>query len=921
MSKVITLENLEVFKQECDKAYASKEEIITATVDCSHKYEITGNTGDEHGLAIDDQQMLIKKIQGHSRRKSLNLISFKPGTYAGVTLTYDSASGIYTFNGTSTGFSIPLKASLPQGTKVSFIAEAVSGTKTGAQNDISVMIDGTWIATDWVNTKTLSESISGCWMSTDITYTNYKVKINVVEGTFTNETMPLFQPYDNTLVNSNNQLISTGRNILNPDDFGAKCHTYDKATGIATIVVPRDTKKVFFENYYFAPNTQYTIILDAKTTGTITLHNTTNLQVVYTDGTYDSLIVGTNTTNGKSIKYINRNFFDGNVTTFNVNNCAIIKGANQDFEPYKQDTITTIGALGEFDYILPQSNQKVIQTSQVVTLNGSENWSKSQTVNSEYWRFDFVHSFSNVYENLNEVTTTSTWKDVTENQTWGGGVNNFGVSINNKRIYLCNENFTTVDQLKQWLSQNPIQLVYKLATPTIINDGPIPNGMAVYNGGLQIQQSDGLPYTITKQYNLSQKAQILANIEVDREQAKMIDENNQKFNLIPKFSHVDINLPETSMNGTLTEEEFKILQANDLNYIMFNKEIYMLSDKTHTIDTLTYSHVGYENHKHMLKTISVTVSTRAWVLNTTEIMTGDSGSDTDSLLGVWVLNETINHNVSSYKSFIMTFNSNGIRSVDFRLASDNRIFYEQYPIGGVQKTIEVYNSTSKWNTKTPSYRSIQITDISALNTEDKITLATFLKANAVKAQDFIIINQPSTATNGTLTQEQLTTLQINDLNYIIFNNEIYSLNDKTHTADTLTYSHVGFENGKHLLKTISITVSTRAWVLNTTSVVDSYEYRMFKINNPSDNISTSIKEIYIYTNKFDTASRFQDFLQNAYDGDMIFAFPCIAITPTDTIINAQFFYDLNIDPSSYLIIFNDKSEYVAHQNLVVVESA
>ena len=113
-------------KKYTDEQFKKINDNLIATVDCSHKYEITGNTGDEHGLAIDDQQMLIKKIQGHSRRKSLNLISFKPGTYAGVTLTYDNASGIYTFNGTSTGFSIPLKASLPQGTKVSFIAEAVS---------------------------------------------------------------------------------------------------------------------------------------------------------------------------------------------------------------------------------------------------------------------------------------------------------------------------------------------------------------------------------------------------------------------------------------------------------------------------------------------------------------------------------------------------------------------------------------------------------------------------------------------------------------------------------------------------------------------------------------------------------------------------------------------------------------------------
>lgn len=702
MSKVITLKNLEVFKQECDKAYASKEEIITATVDCSHKYEITGNTGDEHGLAIEDQQMLIKKIQGHSRRKSLNLLKIDKNNFILEENTYKQ-----TFK---------LKPNTNYTVSTNLEKEEKGQTRVWF-NGTSTVSDGVWNG----NNKTKMSSSNGeLYLLIDknsfLQLENKTSWIMFNEGT----TALPFQPYDNTLVNSNNTLISTGRNILNPDEFGANCSTYDKSTGIATLIAGSEISgKVLVPGHYFVPNTSYRFIFRGKSSSSIEQY--TQIRIYYTIGTYHELqfndgLATYTSDDGKTIEKVTGTWADG-TTTLYLNECAIIKGANQDFEPYKEDIIQA-PSLGEFDYY--QEGKIYRQTSQVVTLNGSEEWGKGQTVNSEHWRFDFVHSFSNVYENLNEVTTTSNWKDVNENQTWGGGVNNYGVSINAKRIYLCNENFTTVDQLKQWLRQNPIQLVYKLATPTI-EDYTMPSGYAVYNGGLQIQQSD-VPYTITKQYNLSQKAQILANIEVDREQAKMIEETNQKFNLIPKFSHVDIN-------------------------------------------------------------------------------------------------------------------------------------------------------------------------------------------------------QPSTTTNGTLTQEQLTTLQINDLNYIIFNNEIYSLNDKTHTADTLTYSHVCFENGKHLLKTISITVSTRAWVLNTTSVVDSYEYRMFKINNPSDNISTSIKEIYIYTNKFDTASRFQDFLQNAYDGDMFFAFSCVAITPTDTIINAQFFYDLNIDPSSYFVIFNDKSEYVAHQNLVVVESA
>lgn len=920
MSKVITLENLEVFKQECDKAYASKEEIITATVDCSHKYEITGNTGDEHGLAIDDQQMLIKKIQGHSRRKSLNLLKDK-SEYVG-TVQFSISKSVLTINGTTnldtTWFGLPVDF-LP----TNFVFSTFN-TSAVTDCDILFMRSGTPIdhiasvPTNSVKKISNIESISIRLNGNGKVFNNAKIPIMINEGT----TALPFQPYDNTLVNSNNTLISTGRNILNLDEFGAKVvevgGTYDKNTGIASYSAAQINNKVLMERC-FAYNTQYTFIFKGKSS-----KSHLNLRIYYDDGTFDT--TSFNKPNeleavkivskvNKTIQKLSGMWYDGQTDLY-LNECAVIKGVDMPFEPYKQD-IVQAPSLGEFDYY--QEGKIVRQTSQIVTLNGSENWKIEEISPSKRFIVGLLNQYGGCLNDNYTINTTNNLgiENQTTGTTWTGTTT--GISAEGDNLHLIIEGITTVEQLKEWLKNNNIQMVFRLATPTI-EEYAMPSGYAVYNGGLQIQQGD-VPYTITKQYNLSQKAQILANIEVDREQAKMIEENNQKFNLIPKFSHVDINLPETSMNGTLTEEEFKILQANDLNYIMFNKEIYMLSDKTHTIDTLTYSHVGYENHKHMLKTISVTVSTRAWVLNTTEIMTGNSGSDIQSLLGVWVLNETINYKVSQTKNLNMTFNSDGVRCVSFRLTSDNRILYEQYPIGGSSKTIEVYNPTNKWNTKTPSYRTIQITDISALNTEEKITLATFLKANAVKAQDFIIINQPSTATNGILTQEQINKLQANDLNYIIFNNEIYSLNDKTHTADTLTYSHVGFENGKHLLKTISITVSTRAWVLNTTSVVDSYEYRMFKINNPSGNISTSIKEIYIYTNKFDTASRFQGFLQNAYDGDMIFAFPCIAITPTDTIINAQFFYDLNIDSSSYFVIFNDKSEYVAHQNLVVVESA
>ena len=79
----------------------------------------------------------------------------------------------------------------------------------------------------------------------------------------------------------------------------------------------------------------------------------------------------------------------------------------------------------------------------------------------------------------------------------------------------------------------------------------------------------------------------------------------------------------------------------------------------------------------------------------------------------------------------------------------------------------------------------------------------------------ITITSSASATSGTLTEEQLTTLQASDQNYIIFNNEIYRLEDKQSDSGFLIYSHTGQDSTKTMfIKEISINISTRGWVLS-----------------------------------------------------------------------------------------------------------
>lgn len=88
----------------------------------------------------------------------------------------------------------------------------------------------------------------------------------------------------------------------------------------------------------------------------------------------------------------------------------------------------------------------------------------------------------------------------------------------------------------------------------------------------------------------------------------------------PASTIVTLSAPDEAVNGTLTEDELSKLQASDNASIMFSHKKYDLGGKGHQEGYLTYTHAGYENNVHILESITITISTRAWVLNATEVM-------------------------------------------------------------------------------------------------------------------------------------------------------------------------------------------------------------------------------------------------------------------------------------------------------------
>nr|DAJ89570.1 MAG TPA: hypothetical protein [Caudoviricetes sp.] len=80
---------------------------------------------------------------------------------------------------------------------------------------------------------------------------------------------------------------------------------------------------------------------------------------------------------------------------------------------------------------------------------------------------------------------------------------------------------------------------------------------------------------------------------------------------------IEITTPESGTNGALTDEQLAVLTHSNSNYIILNKECYYLADNEHMSGYRVYSHVGYESSTYFTKCITITLSTKTWVLTQT----------------------------------------------------------------------------------------------------------------------------------------------------------------------------------------------------------------------------------------------------------------------------------------------------------------
>ena len=216
----------------------------------------------------------------------------------------------------------------------------------------------------------------------------------------------------------------------------------------------------------------YPNFINGKTYVTSTSNNNVTFYISYNDN-------GTRKYSGGGSKTYthNSNYTDimcylqvnnSNITFNNeIINCQIEEGTTAtDYEPYKEYTKTLYlnSPLLEGDTI-EQSGNNIIHNHRYakVVLDGSddEKWGLNKEL-TEYNTTQFVWSTPLHCININGRATVLTDKipSVT------GDVNEDNIWVYDGNTLVIHKNLNTVDDLKKWLQQNPITVVYELATPT-----------------------------------------------------------------------------------------------------------------------------------------------------------------------------------------------------------------------------------------------------------------------------------------------------------------------------------------------------------------------------------------------------------------------------------------------------------------------
>ena len=549
-------------------------------VECSDENEITGVSNHTFDKTIPDiSTCYIKKIQGQTRRKSLNLINPPQTSWnvGGLNLTYDPSTGIFTLNGTVTtaNAGATITSFIPI-TDYSINLEHLSGSISGSGDELRLLF--TYNYTNNILAVTNNDPFASCNYSgiahpgetyklqlmnnltqTGGVFTKYKFRVNLVEGIYSNAaSMPPFKIFDDTLVNSKANIISTGKNILKPlkgyreTIDGITCIIQEDGrihlNGTATVA----TGFNIFEPVYILQNYSYRVDVLTGTTSS----------VIYFTNKVGNFQSSTKTNKNISVSHPDIPFSgiyiaSGTVIKDLMFKITLVYGdvSLNEFIPYNENELSLGIELGEYDYIDTESKTLVRQTSDVLTFDGSDD--ESWEYGDDYFTFNGIESYG-FNEGMKFVSNT--WN--TNNRfNWEFG----NITRCDTRLLFSRQGstITSVESWREYLKENPISIVFEKSSATS-ESFDVKSVYPVCYGGLETQETDTIPYVLTKRYALNISSNV-KNLSDGIGSVKGVNATNSDSKLYLMGSTAQTAGPDTysnseiyAMNGTLTTTKTQI---------------------------------------------------------------------------------------------------------------------------------------------------------------------------------------------------------------------------------------------------------------------------------------------------------------------------------------------------------------------------
>lgn len=342
----------------------------------------------------------------------------------------------------------------------------------------------------------------------------YFARPMLLEGDWKNN-IPDFEPYNPKLMNSKATIKSIRKNLLNliekTETINGLTITIKNgtitingtATGDGNIIIGNQPIElngpVSFCNNIISGDTNKNpsiwFMYENSICGSVAFNTKITNDDVVTKGIY-----------GK-IKELRFGFSNGEkINNLTFKPIAVVGDVSEiNFEQYQDNIINIDIELGEYDYIDFETNEIVKRTSEILTLDGSEDeiWKGPQNVGANDKNIvNYVYEWraNNVVPKESDDSTKTVCTLMSENQLIANATiapssysnsTTFFIRVNSNEI----QNLT---QFKERLKNNPVQLAYQIsATKIPIN---IQNSYEVWNNGIQLQLVDEgyLPYKITK---------------------------------------------------------------------------------------------------------------------------------------------------------------------------------------------------------------------------------------------------------------------------------------------------------------------------------------------------------------------------------------------------------------------------------------